>query len=106
MPGACRTGNGRMSDIDASTRLVALIGSPVSHSLSPTIHNAAFAAAGLNIRYIAFDVTPIDLEAAVYGLRSLGAVGANVTIPLKRDVARFVDSLSPVARASGAVNTL
>lgn len=95
-----------MIEIDAGTRLVALIGSPVSHSLSPTIHNAAFAAAGLNIRYVAFDVTPIDLEAAVGGLRALGALGANVTIPLKRDVARFVDSLSPVARASGAVNTL
>jgi len=95
-----------MNTIDASTRLVALIGSPVSHSLSPAIHNAAFSAAGLNLRYLSFDVTPVSLESAVAGLRSLGAVGANVTIPLKRDVARFVDSLSPVARATGAVNTL
>ena len=92
--------------ITADTRIVALLGSPVSHSLSPVIHNAAFEAAGLNLRYVAFDVSAESLEEAVNGLRSLGAVGANVTIPLKRDVARFVDALSPVARETGAVNTL
>ena len=95
-----------MNGIDASTRLVALLGSPVSHSLSPRLHNAAFAAAGLNIRYLAFNVPADALQPAVAGMRSLGFIGANVTIPHKREIARYVDVLSPVARATGAVNTL
>lgn len=95
-----------MKPIDASTRVVALLGSPVSHSYSPHLHNAAFEAAGLNIRYITFDVSPRHLASAVRGLQALGAVGANVTIPHKQTVARFVDVLSPVARTTGAVNTL
>jgi shikimate dehydrogenase len=95
-----------MNRIDASTRLVALLGSPVAHSFSPRLQNAAFAAAGLNIRYVAFDVPPDSLSTAITGLRALGFLGANVTIPHKREIARYVDVLSPVARATGAVNTL
>lgn len=70
------------------------------------MHNAAFAAVGLNARYVACDVDPARLGEAVRGLQALGALGANVTIPHKREVARLVDTLSPVARAIGAVNTL
>ena len=95
-----------MNVIDASTRLVALLGSPVSHSLSPAMHNAAFKAAGLNVRYVAFDVPPGKVGQAVRALDVLGFLGSNVTIPLKQEVARYVDSLSPVALATGAVNTL
>lgn len=95
-----------MNVIDASTRLVALLGSPVSHSLSPVMHNAAFEAAGLNVRYVAFDVPPGNVGQAVRALDVLGFLGSNVTIPLKQEVFRYVDSLSPVAHATGAVNTL
>lgn len=95
-----------MNAIDASTRLVALLGSPVSHSLSPAMHNAAFASAGLNVRYVAIDVPSRAVGEAIRALDVLGFLGANVTIPLKQDVARHVDSLSPVAHATGAVNTL
>lgn len=78
---------------------VALLGRPVAHSLSPRMQNAAFAARGLEWRYDAFDVG--DLAAAVAGLRALGFVGANVTIPYKRAAAALCDE------ADGeAVNTL
>ena len=69
-----------MNGIDASTRLVALLGSPVSHSLSPRLHNAAFAAAGLNIRYLAFNVPADALQPAVAGMRSLGFIGATLVV--------------------------
>jgi shikimate dehydrogenase len=73
-------------------RLVALIGSPVAQSLSPPMQNAAFAGRGLDWRYIACNVEPGSLEAAVRGLDALGFAGANVTAPYKRDVARLVET--------------
>jgi shikimate dehydrogenase len=73
-------------------RLVALIGSPVAQSLSPRMQNAAFAARGLDWRYVACDVEAGALEAAVRGLEALGFAGANVTAPYKLDVARLVDT--------------
>jgi shikimate dehydrogenase len=73
-------------------RLVALIGSPVAQSLSPRMQNAAFAARGLDWRYVACDVDAGALESAVGGLEALGFVGANVTAPYKLDVARLVGS--------------
>jgi shikimate dehydrogenase len=81
--------------------LVALLGHPVAHSLSPRMQNAAFAARGLNWTYVACDVEPQRLEAALSGLVALGFAGANVTIPHKQAVARLC------AEAEGeAVNTL
>ena len=81
------------------TRHVALLGRPVSHSLSPLMHNAAFAAAGLDWHYAAFDVE--DAIEAVRALRTLGFAGANVTIPHKQAVVAACDD------ADGeAVNTL
>jgi shikimate dehydrogenase len=71
-------------------RLVALIGSPVGHSLSPRMQNAAFAARGLDWTYVACEVD--DVEAALKGLRALGFAGANVTAPHKLEVARIVGS--------------
>ncbi len=90
----------------ASTRLVALLGEPVAHSLSPAIQNAGFRAAGLDIAYVACRVRVGGLADALRGLRALGAVGANVTVPHKVDVAGLVDELAPAAAATGAVNTL
>jgi shikimate dehydrogenase len=90
----------------ASTRLVCLLGHPVGHSLSPRIHSAAFAAAGIDAAYLAFDVHPEDLEDAVRGLRAIGFLGANVTVPHKMAVLDLVDDATQEARAIGAANTL
>ena len=82
------------------TQVVALLGHPVSHSLSPRMHNAAFAARGLDWTYVALDVLPERLEEGVRGLDALGFAGANVTAPHKQAVARLLGSDLP------SVNTL
>jgi shikimate dehydrogenase len=82
------------------TELVALLGHPVSHSLSPRMQNAAFAARGLDWTYVACDVAQGAVEAAVRGLDALGFSGANITAPHKAEVARLVGSDLP------SVNTL
>ena len=92
--------------ITATTRLVALLGHPVAHSLSPRMQNAAFAARALDWAYVACDVELAALPAAVAGLRALGFAGANVTIPHKGAVAELCDALDDLSRRSGAVNTL
>jgi shikimate dehydrogenase len=87
--------------ITATTRLVGLIGWPVSHSLSPRMQNAAFAARGLDWAYLPLPVEPGQVADAVRGLVALGFAGANVTIPHKREAAAACDE------AEGeAVNTL
>ncbi len=92
--------------INGQTRLVGIIGWPVGHSLSPRMHNAAFAALGLNFAYVPLPVAPGQVEAAIRGLLALGFVGANVTVPHKSAVMPYADELTPAARAIGAVNTL
>ena len=84
--------------IGAHTRLVARLGHPVGHSLSPRIHNAAFRAQGLDMAYVAFDVHPERLVSAVEGLRGLGLRGANVTVPHKEAVVRLMDEVDVLAR--------
>jgi len=83
-----------------------LIGQPVGHSLSPAMHNAAFAEDGLDFVYVCLDVDPDALPAAVLGLKALKFRGFNVTMPHKRAVVPFVDGLDDGARVSGAVNTV
>jgi shikimate dehydrogenase len=92
--------------LTAETRLVGLIGDPVSHSLSPRMHNAAFAACGLDWAYVPLPVKAEQLEEAVTGLVALGFAGANVTIPHKTAVVAFCDELDEVAERAGSVNTL
>jgi shikimate dehydrogenase len=92
--------------ITGHTRLVGVIGDPVRHSLSPTIHNAAFEAAGLDWCYLAFEVPRGEAATAVDAMRALGIDGLNVTMPHKADAAAAVDRLSPAAGALGAVNTI
>jgi shikimate dehydrogenase len=89
---------------DGHTRLAAVIGSPVRHSLSPAIHNAAFAALGLNWVYVAFEVAEGKAPAALAAMRALGIAGLSVTMPHKAAVAAAVDRLSPAAARLGAVN--
>jgi shikimate dehydrogenase len=87
--------------ISGSTRLVALLGQPVAGSLSPRMQNAAFAARGLDWAYVACEVVPDALQAAIGGLVALGFAGANITAPHKEAAARLCDE------AEGpAVNTL
>ena len=92
--------------IGAKTKLLALIGDPVGHSLSPAMHNAAFAADGLDFVYVALNVAPDDLPAAIGGAAALGLRGFNVTMPHKRAMVPLVDELDEGARISGAVNTV
>ncbi len=92
--------------IDASTRLIGILGYPVRHSLSPLIHNTALRSQGLNAVYIGLPVPPDRLGDAMAGIRALGFLGANVTIPHKEAVLPLLDSLSGRAQAVGAVNTI
>jgi shikimate dehydrogenase len=92
--------------ITGETRLVGLIGDPVSHSLSPRMQNAAFAARGLDWAYVPLRVDSARLESAVAGLVALEFAGANVTIPHKTAVLAHCDELDEVASRAGSVNTL
>ncbi|MFH0810638.1 MAG: shikimate dehydrogenase [Pseudomonadota bacterium] len=90
--------------IDARTKVYAIIGSPVEHSLSPAMHNAAFRAEGLNAVYVALAVT--ELGAAIAGMRALGLAGLSVTVPHKTAVMKYLDHIDESARQVGAVNTV
>ena len=86
--------------------ILALLGHPVSHSVSPAMHNAAAAELGLNYRYVAQDIAPELLADAITYLRTGKWIGANVTIPYKKAVIPLIDELGDTAKALGAVNTL
>jgi shikimate dehydrogenase len=90
--------------INGATELYGIMGNPVAHSLSPAMHNAAFAALGLNKTYLPFAVQ--DVAQAMTGLRALGVKGVSVTIPHKQAVMAYLDTIDPVAEKIGAVNTL
>lgn len=92
--------------IDSKTRLVTLLGYPLSHSMSPLIHNTAFEAQGINMVYMCMPVAGEDFEQFVHGLGCTEWVGSNVTIPHKQRAYKLADELSDRARAVGAVNTL
>jgi shikimate dehydrogenase len=83
-----------------------VLGWPLEHTLSPVIHNAAFRQLGLHWIYLAWPVPKPDLAAAVGGLRALGAMGANVTMPHKETIVTLLDEVSGDARSVGAVNTV
>ncbi|MDZ7414369.1 MAG: shikimate dehydrogenase [candidate division KSB1 bacterium] len=92
--------------VDACTRTLGLVGDPVEHSLSPLLQGLLIEALGLNWCYHAFRVRAADLPAAVAGLRALGVMGVNVTIPHKQAIVPLLDELAPEARALGAVNVV
>ncbi len=93
-------------NLSGRTRLLGVIGHPVGHTLSPKMHNAAFATSGLDYVYVPMDVRPEDLPAAVSGLRALGFRGFNVTMPHKEAILPLLDELDEAAEVSGAVNTV
>jgi len=92
--------------INAATRLCAVYGSPIRHSASPAMHNAAFAAVGLDWRYLAFEVDPKNLRAAIEGAKVMGFAGINLTVPHKLLAVDMVDALDVSAKLWGAVNTI
>lgn len=98
--------DGWAQQIDGTTAVAGVMAWPVEHSLSPPMHNAAFAAGGRNWVYVPLRVHPEHVEEAVEGIRALGFVGANVTIPHKNTVVDYLDDLSDDARALQAVNTI
>lgn len=106
--------------VGSTTRLLGVVGHPISHSLSPRMHNAAFSASGsadsasganagdreMEYVYLPLDVRPEDLSAAVAGLRAAGFVGFNVTMPHKAAVLPLLDTVDEASRVAGAVNTV
>ncbi len=96
------------ADAGPEASLVGVIGSPIAHSLSPLLHNAAFAALGLHAtwRSFAFEVAPGQAAAALESMRRTGIGGLSVTMPHKADVAALVDECTEVARRLEAVNCI
>jgi len=93
-----------MTMINGKTALYGIIGNPVSHSLSPLMHNAAFAELGENSVYLPFPVA--DIKAGMEGIKALGVKGVSVTIPHKETVIPLLDAIEEIARRIGAVNTI
>ena len=100
--------DGARADAGPRTRLVGVIGSPIAHSLSPLLHNAAFAALGLTDtwRSLAFEVPPGQAADALAAMRRADVTGLSVTMPHKADVAALVDECTEVARRLDAVNCI
>ncbi|MEA3421984.1 MAG: shikimate dehydrogenase [Acidobacteriota bacterium] len=92
--------------ITGKTKIAGVFGYPITHSLSPILHNAAFDQLGLNFVYLPFLVRPEDLEEAIKAIRALNMVGVNITVPFKEKVITYLDELSPEAKMIGAVNTI
>ncbi len=95
-----------MKEISGHTGLTGLLGSPVSHSISPSMHNEAFRQLNLDYTYLAFDVKPEELKDAVAGLRAMKVRGFNLTMPHKNAICEYCDVLSPAAEMIQAVNTV
>jgi len=93
-------------DIDGKTRLVGIVGYPLGHTLSPAMHNAAFAALGLNNVYVPVEIRPEDFHSVVEDLARAGFLGFNVTMPYKEDVLTHLDDVASYAQIAGAVNTV
>ena len=89
---------------NSATRLYALFGDPVAHSLGPVMHNAAFESQGINAVYLAFKVESV--ERAIAAIKTLNIAGASITIPHKEAVIPLLDKIDPFAREMGAVNTI
>lgn len=92
--------------INGKTKLLCLLGSPVAHSFSPAMHNAAFKKLGINASYMAFDIPSESIEATLKTLKEVNFVGANFTSPHKNAVIPFLDKIDPLALKIGAVNTV
>lgn len=94
------------ANVGGATRIVGIFGDPIDHTLSPRMHNAAYAALGLDYVYVPFRPPGRRLGAALAALPDLGVVGCNVTVPYKQKVVKHLSRISKTARAIGAVNTV
>jgi len=92
--------------IGGGTKIVGIFGDPVKHSLSPSMHNAAFRALGLDYVYVPFHVKKSSLGLALKGLIAMNIRGVNLTIPHKVEALKYLDYLDKEANMSGAVNTV
>lgn len=92
--------------INSTTNTICLFGHPVKHSFSPDIHNYLFEKYNQNSVYVCFDVPKNDLGKGIEGLRSMGMLGSNITIPHKVDVMKYLDTVDMNAKLIGAVNTI
>jgi len=92
--------------INGSTFITGIFGHPVTHTLSPAMHNAAFEALSINAAYLPFEVKPQELRGAVGALRLLNIKGVNVTIPHKTSVMKYLDAVDTLAKKIGSVNTI
>lgn len=92
--------------ITGTTQLLGVIGSPIAHSLSPVMHNAAIAALGVDYVYLPLPIAPDQLSQGMAGLEAIGLRGFSVTIPHKQTIMPLLQSISPLAQAIGAVNTV
>ncbi|MBN2803987.1 MAG: shikimate dehydrogenase [Deltaproteobacteria bacterium] len=96
-----------MSSINTNTKLCAIIGNPVSHSMSPAIHNSAFSELELNFIYLAFKVDTFKVKDVLMAMRHMeNFKGLSVTIPHKVEVTKYVDEMSDADRNTGAINTV
>ena len=95
-----------MMPLSGKTKICAVIGDPIAHTLSPTIHNAAFKHLKLDFVYLAFRVKANDLENAMQGIRELGIHGLNVTMPHKNTVVNYLDEMDPTVQFLGSANTI
>ncbi|OGS17112.1 MAG: shikimate dehydrogenase [Elusimicrobia bacterium RIFOXYA2_FULL_50_26] len=95
-----------MTIINGSTFITGIFGYPVSHTLSPAMHNAAFDALSINAAYLPFEVKPQALREAIGSLRSLNIKGVNITIPHKTAALKYLDTVDTLAKRIGSVNTI
>ena len=92
--------------INSKTSFLALIGNPISHSLSPIMHNAALKYLEINSVYLAFECKNDDFDSVMNGLRKINCKGVNITIPFKEKVFSLCKEITPTAKRIRAINTL
>ena len=93
-------------EINGETKILAVIGDPIAHSLSPQMHNANIKSLGINYAYLAFNVKEKNIKDVIRGAKSLKIRGLNVTIPHKINIIKYLDEIDPLAEKIGAVNTI
>ncbi|SMB89213.1 shikimate dehydrogenase [Desulfonispora thiosulfatigenes DSM 11270] len=92
--------------INGKTKLIGVLGDPIEHSFSPFMHNTVYEKLGLNYAYLPLKVEKEQLGQAIEGLRALGFIGVNVTIPHKENIMQYLKEVSKEAELMGAVNTI
>jgi shikimate dehydrogenase len=95
-----------LNKFNHSTKVIGVLGHPIKHSFSPLMHNLSFELLELDYIYLPFDVPLTNLKDSLKGIKALGIMGFNVTLPLKEKIIQYIDELSEEASIVGAVNTI